>query len=738
MPATRPEPPSRPSLPARCPSALPEEADPPADAAKSDEEAIDDVHAAVASTGSLEAAARKLAQMAGISIGAAKTAVASVSPVANPSANPNAGTGTGGAQPGTVGGANGLAGRPVWMDDPEEQEYQAAYEGQDDEGMDEDEDDRLVVGPIEHLQEVVPGLWIGDLVAAMDEAGLKERGITNIVSLLRPSLAFSPDFAVYALEIDDSPTSDMLTHLPSLVAWIQEALAAAIPTAPPLQRSIDIAATLAPTRPGAVLVHCQAGMSRSATVVAAYLMRTEHLDPVQAVDRVRQARPVVDPSDTFWYQLGLYYNADGKVTLRDRPTRQFYMERTTSQIMNGDGGPPALDKMARYPATPSPSNPPTPNGTHGRRKIRCKMCRRHLAVREHMMDHILEQAEAAAPPTRPGSRRGSAVSVSLAAATSAAAAAVGASTSTTPSPLPAPLPAEEATKRGSSVSDILNPLTGLPGARSRHASMSHPDDGAAGGVAAVPLPRAGSQTQTQTQTPPRSPAARPDLAGLAAVSSSPAVLRPLTPRDAASTPPPPAAVSASAPAPAPARPILDADALASRLPPHLLALRQAGHTTSTLSSPIASSPPSSPEDSRPPRAGAMPLPVPQPSAAKQAGRKMSMLALTPNDRTVPGASAALRDRRLSASSAGSPGPALGHLGGPPILVNPKCSGYFVEPLTWMEPVLASGAVAGKLVCPNDKCGAKIGNFDWAGVQCGCREWVTPGFCIHRSKVDEVW
>lgn len=40
------------------------------------------------------------------------------------------------------------------------------------------------------------------------------------------------------------------------------------------------------------------------------------------------------PSETFWYQLGLFYNADGKVSLRDRSTRQFYMERTTSQFMS--------------------------------------------------------------------------------------------------------------------------------------------------------------------------------------------------------------------------------------------------------------------------------------------------------------------------------------------------------------------------------------------------------------------
>ena len=43
----------------------------------------------------------------------------------------------------------------------------------------------------------------------------------------------------------------------------------------------------------------------------------------------------------------------------------------------------------------------------------------------------------------------------------------------------------------------------------------------------------------------------------------------------------------------------------------------------------------------------------------------------------------------------------------------------------MEPMLANGELAGKIVCPNKKCGAKIGNYDWAGVCCGCKEWVTP-------------
>lgn len=85
---------------------------------------------------------------------------------------------------------------------------------------------------------------------------------------------------------------------------------------------------------------------------------------------------------------------------------------------------------------------------------------------------------------------------------------------------------------------------------------------------------------------------------------------------------------------------------------------------------------------------------------------------------------------------------------PPIIANPKCSGYFVEPVSpflsyllicvvltgrqmkWMEPFLQSGQLAGKIMCPNKKCGAKLGNYDWAGVCCSCKEWVTP---VSRSS-----
>lgn len=342
-----------------------------------------------------------------------------------------------------------------------------------------------------------------------------------------------------------------------------------------------------------------------------------------------------------------------------------------------------MEHMARYPLSPTASTPQTPAGMTGRRKIRCKMCRRNLATREHMMDHILNQN----PQSRP----------------------------MTPSSLALPQPftaTEDETftplQRSNSVSSVINPLTGLPGARSRRASG-----------ASSRRPSVGSTTDGVTRTRSRSVLGNEGQLTMSRRDSFAAGhghghgLAPMTSPEATKSEPtlspdPPAGGRPPTP-PIPSttgngRPMLDADALSARLPPQLAALRAGFSATSNLSSPIASSPPSSPETENPP-------PRRRPS-----GLGMTSMPQPP----TPGTFAAMN---------------MTQSGGPPIITNPKCSGYFVEPLTWMEPALESGQVSGKLFCP---CGAKIGTFDWAGVQCGCKEWVTPGFCIHRSRVDEVW
>ncbi|ONK61495.1 uncharacterized protein A4U43_C08F30500 [Asparagus officinalis] len=62
----------------------------------------------------------------------------------------------------------------------------------------------------------------------------------------------------------------------------------------------------------------------------------------------------------------------------------------------------------------------------------------------------------------------------------------------------------------------------------------------------------------------------------------------------------------------------------------------------------------------------------------------------------------------------------------------ECTSMFVEPLKWMTTV-EEGALEGKLTCV--KCDARLGYFNWAGIQCSCGSWITPAFQIHKNKVD---
>ncbi|KAF3765345.1 hypothetical protein M406DRAFT_37646 [Cryphonectria parasitica EP155] len=66
-----------------------------------------------------------------------------------------------------------------------------------------------------------------------------------------------------------------------------------------------------------------------------------------------------------------------------------------------------------------------------------------------------------------------------------------------------------------------------------------------------------------------------------------------------------------------------------------------------------------------------------------------------------------------------------------------CPHHFIEALSWMRPVLEEGALDGRLVCPNPKCGSSIGRYAWQGFKCSCGEWVCPAFSLGASKVDEV-
>jgi hypothetical protein len=58
--------------------------------------------------------------------------------------------------------------------------------------------------------------------------------------------------------------------------------------------------------PGSVLVHCQLGVSRSATIVIAYLMRFHDMTRDEAYIACKKKRPCINPNPGFWNQLATF------------------------------------------------------------------------------------------------------------------------------------------------------------------------------------------------------------------------------------------------------------------------------------------------------------------------------------------------------------------------------------------------------------------------------------------------
>lgn len=77
---------------------------------------------------------------------------------------------------------------------------------------------------------------------------------------------------------------DLLTRFDETHQWISEALAGG----------------------GVVLVHCFAGISRSASVVIAYVMKEMKLDYSTARTLVSRSRSVISPNEGFVKQLSFY------------------------------------------------------------------------------------------------------------------------------------------------------------------------------------------------------------------------------------------------------------------------------------------------------------------------------------------------------------------------------------------------------------------------------------------------
>jgi len=130
-------------------------------------------------------------------------------------------------------------------------------------------------------------LFLGNIMAARSTRSLTENRITHILSICSdPIPAELPEAGIRhkRISVEDVDYADLLIHLPSACHFIDQALRSG----------------------GVVLVHCVQGISRSAAVVAAYLMWSRRVNSTQALEMVRTARDHIWPNPGFQEQLVLF------------------------------------------------------------------------------------------------------------------------------------------------------------------------------------------------------------------------------------------------------------------------------------------------------------------------------------------------------------------------------------------------------------------------------------------------
>ncbi|XP_045472735.1 dual specificity protein phosphatase MPK-4-like [Harmonia axyridis] len=142
------------------------------------------------------------------------------------------------------------------------------------------------VGPIS-VDLIEPNLYLGGLAAAKDKDTLKKLKISHIITIdtdpLPRQIVEMKCLTIKFIQLLDQPKENILSYFDETHSFIEEGVSK-----------------------GNVLVHCYFGVSRSATLVIAYLMKKFNLKFSDAFERVKLKRSIVYPNPGFVSQLLLF------------------------------------------------------------------------------------------------------------------------------------------------------------------------------------------------------------------------------------------------------------------------------------------------------------------------------------------------------------------------------------------------------------------------------------------------
>ena len=133
--------------------------------------------------------------------------------------------------------------------------------------------------------EIIPHLFLGSIGSASNLKQLQNCKITHIACCGKGIKNFFPDkFKYFNINLLDSATENIKQYFDESYKFIDEGI----------------------KNGGNVLVHCHAGVSRSSTILIAYIMRSKKMKMDKVMELLKEKREKVSPNNGFIQQLKEY------------------------------------------------------------------------------------------------------------------------------------------------------------------------------------------------------------------------------------------------------------------------------------------------------------------------------------------------------------------------------------------------------------------------------------------------
>ena len=137
----------------------------------------------------------------------------------------------------------------------------------------------------ENINKINEKIYLGGIDGAREINYLKQEGITHILSLAGKIFSINYEkgtFITKIIEIMDFTNENIFKYFKECIQFIENSKK--------------------------IYIHCMAGVSRSASIVIAYLMYKEHKKYFQIYSEVKKKRSIIIPNFGFVFQLKYFEN----------------------------------------------------------------------------------------------------------------------------------------------------------------------------------------------------------------------------------------------------------------------------------------------------------------------------------------------------------------------------------------------------------------------------------------------